>query len=668
MIQLPENQRPPLPPQLAARVALLGGVALVAFAIIFFRLWYLQVLSGQDFLAQAQRNRARSLVIQAPRGQILDRNGNVVATSRPSGVIEVDRAALPGGAARREAIYRRLARVIGVSAQRHQCIVGAPKGVHDTLRVTRIECLVEQRHLVLPYASVPVKTDAPAYMTSYIGERQTLFPGISAGQQYLRSYPFDAAAAQVLGTVGQLSETELGQRHFKGVRQGTQVGQSGLEYEYDRYLRGRNGAERVAVDASGNAVGTLTRKPAVQGKNLRLSLDMSLTQEGLRALQSGIDRAGTGAYAGAFVALDPASGAVYGMGSLPSFDPNVFAKPVPDSVYAAINDPVRAPLTNRAVGSVYPTGSTFKVITATAALASGAYQPGEIIDDPGFLKLTGLPKPLQNAGKAVYGPLAMSKALTVSSDIFFDKLGLRMNDPRPRGGALQKWAGLYGFGHTTGIDLPAQATGTVPSPEWRARINDKERACLRKKGRTQPCLYSDLLPWTEGQNVNLAVGQGDLQASPLQLATAYSALVEKGRVPTPHIGLQVEDAQGHILQGVSRSPARHIPIPASAHDEILQGLYGAANDPGGTSVDVWKGFPKRYQVFGKTGTAERGLYQPDQSWYACYVKAGARSIVIVVTVERGGFGAATAAPVARLIASQWLGVPKHFVVGRNKTR
>lgn len=664
MIQHPDDRRPPLSPQLATRVALLGGVALVAFAIIFFRLWYLQVLSGQDYKTQAQRNRVRSLVTQAPRGEILDRDGNVLATSRPSGVIEVDYDQLPKSRARREAIYRRLARTVGGSTRPQRCLVG-----RRHVRVTKLECLVDQQHLILPYASVPVKTDAPGYMTSYIGERQPLFPGVTAGTQYLREYPFKTASAQVVGTVGQINDPELHQKHFKGVKQGTQVGQSGLEYEYDRYLRGRNGAERVAVDALGNAVGSLAKKAPIQGKNLRLSLDLGLTQEGLRALQTGIGLASdNGAYAGAFVAMDPHSGAIYGMGSLPSFDPNIFAKPVLPAVYKRINDPVRAPLTNRAVGSVYPTGSTFKLVTATAALASGAYQPGEIIVDTGELKLAGLPKPLRNAGDAIYGPLTLPQALTVSSDIFFYRLGKTMNSPRPRGGALQKWAGLYGFGHTTGIDLPAQAAGTVPSPAWRVKLNDQERACLARKGRTQPCLISDLRTWAEGDNVNLAVGQGDLQASPLQMATAYSALVEGGRVPTPHIGLQIEDAQGHILQTVSKPAARHIPIPAAAHDEIMQGLYGAANSAGGTSVDVWKGFPKQYQVFGKTGTAERGIGRPDQSWYVCYIKAGARSIVIAVTVERGGFGAATAAPVARLIASQWLGVKKKLVLGSDKTR
>jgi penicillin-binding protein 2 len=671
VIQTPDDRRPTITPQLAVRVAFMGGFALLMFGIIFFRLWFLPVLSGQDFLAKAQQNRARSIVIQAPRGEILDRNGNEMVKNRPTNVVQVDPALLPKNEASRARMFKRLANVLGRSPALHRCVVGLPgKGGYKVLQANSLQCEVEQSYFRLPYASVTVKTDASAVVVGYIAERATKFKGISAPTINLRTYPYTTLAAQVLGYVGQISPDELKWHHFKGVRQGTIVGQNGLEYQYDRYLRGRNGAQRISVDALGAANGPAlaTRNP-VGGDNLRLSLDEPLEAEGAKAIQTGIGLAhtnGNPADAGAYVAMNPANGEIYAMGSYPSFNPDVFAKPISTPRYKQLFGPAaNYPQLDRAIQSAYPTGSTFKPITATAALESGKWSPGETYTDTGTFKDTG-GGVRQNAGKAVYGTINLVDALRVSSDTFFYNLGRNLNDPRPKGGALQTWARRYGLGQATGVDLPAETSGALPSPEWRAKRNDFERSC-RRKHHGNPCGYADLRPWSEGDNENLAVGQGDVGVSPLQLATAYSALANGGRVVTPHLGLQVEDPSGNVVQRIDKPASRRIPLSSTVRDQIMQGLYQAANAQGGTSVDVWKGFPSQYKVFGKTGTAQRGI-QADQSWYACYVQAGSRSIVIVVTIEKGGFGAEAAAPAARLIASKWLGVKPKVQAGTSKTR
>jgi penicillin-binding protein 2 len=436
VIQSPDDRRAPITPQLAVRVALMGGFALVMFAIIFFRLWFLQVLSGHDFLAKAQQNRVRSIVVQAPRGEILDRQGKEMVKNRATNVVQVDPAQLPTNAVVRARLFRRLSGVVGRSRSLHRCVVGIKgKGGYKDIRVTSLQCEVEQAYYRLPYASVSVKTDAPNDVVGYIAERVSKFPGITAPQIDLREYPYKDLAAQVLGYVGEVSPDELKWHHFKGVTQGTVVGQNGLEYTYDRYLRGKNGAQRISVDALGNANGPAlaTRNP-IEGKNLRLSLDQSLEAEGARALQTGISLAnhnGNPADAGAYVAMDPSSGEIYAMGSYPSFDPGVFAKPISTVRYNQLfGKQANFPQLDRAVQSAYPTGSTFKPITATAALESGKWSPNDTYTDTGTFKDTG-GGVRQNALKASYGTINLVDALRVSSDVFFYNLGRNLNDPRP---------------------------------------------------------------------------------------------------------------------------------------------------------------------------------------------------------------------------------------------
>ncbi len=670
MIQPQDDRRAPLTPQLALRAAVVGSVALAMFAIIFFRLWYLQVLSGDQYVKQASTNQIRKLAIPAPRGQIVDRTGNILVDSKPTIAVQLSPPDLPRNRARRRRMFTRLAAILKIPTNAARCaIVGAPKAV----RLSRISCDVAQQQALLPYANVTIKTDVQPDVHYYLAERQDQFPGVAVQQVWLRSYPLHTLAAQLFGTVGPINKQELGQSHYRGVSQNSIVGQSGLEWYYDRYLRGTDGTDRVQVDALGRFKGYLRQTKPTTGHTLRLSLDLGLQKAGQQALSQAIAN-NPPAGAGAFVALNPNNGEVLAMGSSPTFDPNIFTKPLRQVQYQQLNNASSGfPLFNRAIQSSYPTGSTFKGITATAALQSGAWSLGQSYDDTGVYQ-NGPSDVRHNAGHAAYGALDITQAIQVSSDNFFYNLGRLMNDPKPQGGALQDWARAFGMGRQTGVDLGAENAGNLPSPAWRSARNQLEVQCehatgpFRGQRRRSTCLIADGRPWSVGDNENLAVGQGDLQATPLQLAVAYSTIANGGTVVRPHVGLAVTAPDGTVAQRIDPAPSRHVNIAPQNLDAIHSGLHAAASQSGGTSADVFRGWPQgQYPVYGKTGTAQRPP-QADQSWYVCYVPDPQRPILVVVTVEQGGFGAAAAAPAARQILSQWFfGKRGQFIAGQSKT-
>jgi penicillin-binding protein 2 len=671
----PEERRAPITPQLALRVAILGGVALALFAIVFFRLWFLQVLSGDQYLAQASTNRVRDVVVQAPRGEMIDRHGTPLVENRRAVAVVVSPPKLPDAPIARMRELTRLSRVIGTSPRVQPCRVGS-----ERLRTTELDCLVRRGVWNLPYADVTVRTDVSREIAFFLAERAQQFPGVSIQQVFLRHYRFKDLGAQLFGTVGQIDGAQLKQDHYRGVRGGTIVGQSGLEYTYDRYMRGRDGATRVQVDALGQAKGYLRTREPVQGANLRLSLDLGLQRAGQQALATGIDLAngnGNPAAAGAFVALDPRNGEVLAMGSAPTYDANLFARPLSQRAYDEhFGESSGHPLINRAISAAYPVGSTFKIVTATAALTAGLITPATVYNDTGEFREGALVR--RNAGGASYGAVSLATALQVSVDTFFYNLGAQLNaDPykHPNGGQLQAWARRFGFGRPTGIDLGGEGGGIIPTPRWRDSRNRLQARCEhayskrpRAARRAYPsgCVFADgeNRPWSEGDNTSLAVGQGDFLATPLQLAVAYAALENGGTIVRPHVGLQITDPDGRVLQQIAPKPARRIDVPQTDLDAIREGLHAAAQQSGGTSYDVMGSFPK--PVYGKTGTAQF-TGRADQSWYVAYVPDPVRPIVVACTVESGGFGAEAAAPAVRLILSQWFGVRKEIISGTSHT-
>jgi penicillin-binding protein 2 len=655
------DPRIPVSPQLALRVAILGGFALAMFAIIFFRLWFLQVLSGEQYVQQANANRARDLPIAAPRGEILDREGQPIVASRTTNAVQVVPSALPPAGHQRIVLYRKLGRLLGMS------------GPH-------IQALVIKGRSAVPYAPVTIKTDAGRGVLTVLAERQSEFPGVTQQPVSIRAYPYGAMAAQVLGYVGQVSEGELKLHAFNGVKQGTVVGQEGLEYYYDRYLRGQPGIERVEVNAQGYPVPSkLAPTLPKAGYSLKVTLDRGLQNEGEKALLQGIENARAGgkpAVAGAFVALDPRNGQVLAMGSSPTFNPNKFAKPLTKSEYAALEGKTKtsggeeapAPLTNRAVNGTYPTGSTFKPITAMGTLEAGVINPTETLGNGQCIHVS--TEQFCNSGKADYGPLGLVEALKVSSDTYFFEDGELANS---HGNVIQNEAHKLGVGQQTGIDLPSEITGVIPDRAWRAKQNAAELACEHRTHKASCGYVAEVRPWSVGDNMQLAVGQGDLLTSPLQMAVAYSTLANAftnggdGWVVRPHLGMEIDGSQGRLVQALSFPPVRKVHLNDSYLNDVMQGIHEAASSPGGTSAEVWAGWNQTaHPVYGKTGTAQH-TGKEDQAWYMCYIGDSKRPIVLAVTVEQGGFGAETAAPIARLMASEWFGQPLKFVSGSSKT-
>lgn len=593
-----DGRGPQVGNRLALRIALFGGLALVLFGVLFFRLWFLQVLNGKQYLAEANNNRTREFRVNAPRGGILDRNGEVLVENRTGLALQVNPQRLPRRPARRRAELARL------GALTHSSLHRVRKLMHEELKLA-------------PSAPVTLRRDVGNYLVYYLQENQDRFPGVVVQRVFVRDYPHGTLAAHVLGSVGEVSEAELKEPRYRGLQPGDEVGQDGVEYSYDRWLRGKPGITRIQVDALGQPTrrGHLVSKAPVPGDNLKLSIDAGVQAAGEAAL------AGWG-LPGGFVTMDVHSGEIIGLGSFPTFEPSVFTRPLTQSKVNELFRNPAAPHIDRAVAGLYPTGSTFKLITAMAALSSGVITTGTSIVDSGSITIGG--EKFQNAGGASYGTLTLVPALQVSSDVFFYTLGWKMWDTN----TLQHWAHMLGIGRPTGIDLPGAEIGLLPSQSWRNR--------LFRRGKTER-------PWSPGDNVQLATGQGDLQTNPLQMAVAYATVANGGTVVTPHVGMEIQDAAGRVLREFRPPPRRHVPIDPEYRAAVLEGLHRAAQAPGGTSYAVFGGFP--VPVAGKTGTAQRPP-NPDQSWYIVLAPYPNPRIVTAVTIEQGGFGVKSAAPAA----------------------
>jgi penicillin-binding protein 2 len=594
------EERPAAGGRLALRIAVLGGVAVALFAILAFRLWDLQVLSGSDYLAEAKNNRTREYKVVAPRGEILDRNGGILADNRTSLALQLNMQKLPEDAGEQRAELIRLGKL-----------------AHMPL--AKVRRTIREQEEVAAGAPITLRRDVGYDLVYYVEENQRQFPGVTVQRVFVRNYPHESRAAHVLGSVGEISEDELKEAEYSGLEPGDEIGQGGAEYTYDRYLRGRPGVTRIQVNALGQPTpgGQLVSEPPSPGDNLKLTIDPDVQAAGESALASrGLP--------GAFISMNVDNGQILGLGSFPTFDPSIFTRPMTQSqVDALYRDEETAPLTDRATEGLYPTGSTFKIISALAALEGGVISPSTTIVDNGELRIGD--QSFHNAGEASYGPLTLVPALQVSSDVFFYDLGLKMWNT----GQLQQWAHKMGIGRATGLDLPGEVEGLLPTKKWRDDLAAEGLAEER--------------PWSAGDNIQLATGQGDLQTDPLQMAVAYASLANGGKIVTPHVGLEIEDAAGRVLKEFDPPVRRRFHIDPTYRSAILEGLHEAAQVAPGTAAGVFGGFP--VPVAGKTGTAERPGHA-DQSWFAVLAPYPDPRIVTIVTIEEGGFGAESAAPAA----------------------
>ena len=588
-------------------MASFAGVALVLLAVLVVRLWFLQVVSNQGYQQRAEANRLRTIITEAPRGAITDRNGKPLVTSKEVLNLVAQPQELTGDA--------------GARTLRHlSTALGHPAGY--------FEAKVAKAQKVSPFEPVVLQQDAPPALQAYVEERQAQLPGIQLQAAYKREYPNGTLAAHILGYTGPIPVESIKTYRSEGYLGDETVGRAGVEGEYERYLRGIAGRQQVEVNAQGDVVGrgVISQTAPRPGETLRLSIDLNVQKALEKALKAQVVASGTSTGA-AGVALDPKTGAVLAMASYPTYAPDVFESGTPREVRRVLTSPGR-PLLNRAIGGEYPAGSTFKAITASAALASGLYHPGELIDAPGSVVL--YKTRFHGFNNEAFGPIALPKALEVSSDTFFYALGDRSY--RMRGWPLQEWSQKFGLGSPTGLDLTeGESGGLVPDLAY------KRQTCDRK---VDPINCS----WRPGDSINMSIGQGNVLVTPLQMATAYAAIANGGKVLTPTLGNAVVDADGRVLRDlISARASRALGLPAADLDQVKQGLLLAANGNEGTATPVFGNLPSADKVAGKTGTAENPS-KIDHAWYVGYAPADDPKIVVAVVVERGGQGANSAAP------------------------
>jgi penicillin-binding protein 2 len=622
-----------LTPQLALRVAILGFVALALFAILFLRLWALQVLSGDKYRAQANGNRVRTVARDAPRGSIVDRNGRVLVRNVVGTSLRLWPSDLPKNRAARMDVLSRLAVVVGIGEKQ---------------LLARL-----QEHAKDPLTPVLLRRGLHEDQIQYIAEHQAQFPGVELADSFLRKYPFRSLAAHVLGHVGEISESQLKTMKREGYRAGDWIGQAGVEASYDEYIRGKDGEAQVTVDSRGRPTSVERDvKTFVPGNTLKLTLDVNLQRAAEQGIRDGIQAAhasgASGAWAangGAIVALDPRDGAVLALASYPTYEPSIYVSRDPKKLARFQNDEIARqenfPGLNRALDVTYPPGSTWKPVTALAAMQEHILSPyTSLLCDPVF---TAYGQDFKNWNPSYSHWIELPTALAESCDTYFYRVGLSFYElPANRGHLLQQWASRFGFGAPTGIDVGPETPGLVPTPEWRQkRFGGPE--------------YSEIdRTWKPGYSIQLAIGQGDLDVTPLQMTRFYAMIANGGRLVTPHLAEDVEEptGDGQVLRRFD-PPAPETPgVDPAALDVVEQGLYQATHATNGTSSGIFGAFP--VEIAGKTGTAEKLVTLPgdsralklDQSWWCGYGPVDNPTIVVCAVIENGGHGGTAAAPAA----------------------
>jgi penicillin-binding protein 2 len=595
-------------PGFFVRIGGLAALVGVGLCVLVLRAWSIQVLHGPQYKSLANGQAYRTVDLAGPRGAIVDSKGRPIAGTTARIVVAADVAALgdidtKGWHPSADGLtsLHRLSKAAGVPV--------------STL-VARI------RHSVVrsPFAPATVLSHPGPGLTGYLDERASEFPGLKTTKVISRSYPQGAFGGEFLGLLGEVSDDMLSSPRYAHAKAGEIVGTSGVEAQYDSILNGGFQRGKLRVDSLGRVVGPLEFKPAHKAPpTLQLTIDASLQRAVQRAIANGVATARANGHAdanaAAAVVMNPRTGAIYALASYPAFN----------EVAAATSAPYKAKLLtgaiagyyNQATQGVYPTGSTFKPIVAEAAMQEGLLTPYTPKLCTGTYTAGGTT--FRNVEAGVYSSMTLPTALAESCDTWFYRVGADFYVNGSQG--MQTWARKLGLGHATGLDVPGESPGLVPTPAW-----------LQKT-------YNEA--WYEGQSINLSIGQGYLQVSPLQLAVAYSALANGGTVVRPHVAGAIVD--GGVSKPLKFPPVRHVQMKDLW--AIRQGLYAAANSPGGTSASVFAGFP--VPVAGKTGTAETGTGRSDHSWYASWAPASNPKVVVVVLVEHGGFGAETAAPAAR---------------------
>jgi penicillin-binding protein 2 len=585
-VRLYEDLRP-----VQSRLAVVQGVVAALIGVLLLQFWNLQVLRARHFQDLSENNRSRVVRVAAPRGPLLDREGRLLVGNRPSFNVVLT----PEHAEDLDAVVSGVAHTLGVGE--------AP--------------LRERLARRVPLRPVVLRADATVSEVAALEARQLELPEVRVEVVPLRYYPLASAAAHALGRVGEITERQLKSPEFEGLQSGALVGQAGVEARYNRALMGEDGYRRVIVNSRGLEVREAHREPPADGPSLTLTLDAELQTAAERAF---------GGRRGSAVALDPRTGEILAMTSLPAYDPNEFTTGIDPQLWTMLANDPETPLMNRVIQGQYAPGSTFKIITATAALEEGVITPSTTFYCPGYVRLYN--RVFHCNVRGGHGVVNVRQALARSCNVFFYQVGVRLEIDK-----LSKWAKRMGLGMPTGVDLPHEAAGLMPSREWKERVENA--------------------PWYPGETVSVAIGQGQVSVTPLQMARVAAIIANGGYLVTPHLVRATPDGERPV------PPPRPLGISEETLAVVKDGLRAVV--AGGTG---WRARLRSAAVCGKTGSAQvvskaRLEASPDDpsllphGWFVAFAPAEDPRIALAVLVEHGRSGGVSAAPVAREILARF---------------
>lgn len=566
-------------------------VCLVLFAVLLGRMVYLQLWRGDYYAKQSDGNRLRQSRILAPRGIIYDSEGKELVNNLPGYAVVLQKQS-----SYKPETLQRLSNLLQMPVEEINAKIKASKNF---------------------YEPIMLKNNLDQQMVTKIEEQRRYMPEVMLSVQPIRNYPYHELAVHALGYVGEVSAYEIEQGLFKNITQGSLVGKAGLEKTYDKYLRGEDGAFMEEVDVAGNVVKHYDSVQPVPGKNLKLTLDYQLqkeleefTDKHLAYLRnSGI---APGARAAAVIAIDPRNGAVRAMVSRPGYDPNWFVHGISSKNWDSINNDTNFPMNNKVITGEYPPGSTFKIVTGSAAFELKKVGLNEPIFDGGFHPMV---PTMGNAGGEVLGWLTFIKALAMSDNVYFYELGYRVGIDN-----IEKYAHIFGFGERTGIDLEGESKGLVASKKVKREIWDED--------------------WRLGDTFNAAIGQGFNLTTPIQLSVMLSIVANGGTKYQPYLVDSIINSDGSLFEKPKRAEGKHIDVSQQTIDYIRMGM-SATTQEGGTA-SYFAGLPK--PIAGKTGTAENS-HGRDHGLFVAYGPVDDPELVVVCIVEQGGFGSVAAGPI-----------------------
>ena len=566
-------------------------VCLVLFAVLLGRMVYLQLWRGDYYAKQSDGNRLRQSRILAPRGIIYDSEGKELVNNLPGYAVVLQKQS-----SYKPETLQRLSNLLQMPVEEINAKIKASKNF---------------------YEPIMLKNNLDQQMVTKIEEQRRYMPEVMLSVQPIRNYPYHELAVHALGYVGEVSAYEIEQGLFKNITQGSLVGKAGLEKTYDKYLRGEDGAFMEEVDVAGNVVKHYDSVQPVPGKNLKLTLDYQLQKE----LEEFTDKhvaylrnsgIAPGARAAAVIAIDPRNGAVRAMVSRPGYDPNWFVHGISSKNWNSINNDTNFPMNNKVITGEYPPGSTFKIVTGSAAFELKKVGLNEPIFDGGFHPMV---PTMGNAGGEVLGWLTFIKALAMSDNVYFYELGYRVGIDN-----IEKYAHIFGFGERTGIDLEGESKGLVASKKVKREIWDED--------------------WRLGDTFNAAIGQGFNLTTPIQLSVMLSIVANGGTKYQPYLVDSITNSDGSLFEKPKRAEGKHIDVSQQTIDYIRMGM-SATTQEGGTA-SYFAGLPK--PIAGKTGTAENS-HGRDHGLFVAYGPVDDPELVVVCIVEQGGFGSIAAGPI-----------------------